>query len=136
MVTNLTPAQLRQDLKCGNGSISKGEKCRKGNSGSLARGQENPISIRRGAATGLKYGAIAGTVIGGLAGAATGHMVGGGKLGSTLGWGAAGALDGALGSGIKGAAIGAGVNAVRKATWRPSEKKRRDSVWADGFAPN
>lgn len=88
---------LREDVKCGNGAISKGEKCTKGVGG------RSP-SIGRGAAKGAKWGAI----INGGAGAALGMATGGIPAAAVLG--ATNVASGAL----IGAGIGGGINAARK----------------------
>ena len=56
---NLTPTTLRLDLKCGKGSISKGEKCSKG-----AATAVNPNAQGKGSNTALKMAAAGGLVIG------------------------------------------------------------------------
>jgi hypothetical protein len=88
---------VREDVKCGAGAISKGEKCTKGAGGGSP-------SIGRGAAKGAKWGAI----INGGAGAAVGMAMGGVPAAAVLG--GTNAASGAL----IGAGIGGGINAVRK----------------------
>jgi uncharacterized protein YcfJ len=95
-------AAERLDLKCGKGSISKGEKCSKG----AATAAENaPISIRKG----LKVGAKIGGGLGAVQGAMLGGALGGGPGGAL-----AGAAIGAASGALQGAVIGGGVQAVRK----------------------
>lgn len=95
-------AAERLDLKCGKGSISKGEKCTKGAATAV---EKQPISIRKGMKLGAKIG-------GGL-GAAQGAMLGGAMMGGP-GGALAGAAIGAASGALQGAVIGGGVQAVRK----------------------
>jgi hypothetical protein len=120
---NLTPSTLRTDLKCGKGSISKGEKCTKG----AATAVEKPLpSIREGARVGAKYGSRINAAVGAAQGAIGGGMIAG--PGGALGGAVIGAAGGYIGGAIQGALLGAGVNAARKtgaAYGRSRERNRK-----------
>jgi len=105
----------RDDLKCGKGSISKGEKCTKGTATEAQSRSERP-SIRRGIATGAKYGALVKGIAGAAAGAQLGSMTG--IKGAGVLTGALGALGGAVKGAVVGGAIGGGVNAVRRGSYK------------------
>ena len=114
-------AAERLDLKCGAGSISKGEKCSKG----AATATENaPISIRKG----VKAGAQIGGGLGAAQGAIGGAMLGGPK--GAL----AGAAIGALGGALQGAVIGGGVQVARKAGAAYSRGRERNRNVQAGIA--
>ena len=115
-------AAERLDLKCGKGSISKGEKCSKG----AATAPENaPISIRKG----VKLGAQ----IGGGLGAAQGAMLGGAMMGGP-GGALAGAAIGAASGALQGAVIGGGVQVARKAGAAYSRGRERNRNVQAGIA--
>jgi hypothetical protein len=115
---------IREDIKCGAGAISKGEKCHKGAGGGptqnrwtgggalggltntvhpyyVKRGVD-PSSVKQMAKLGVKQGAIGGSIGGALGGAAIGALTGGGR----------GAVKGALLGAAGGTAYGAGVGAL------------------------
>lgn len=126
---NLTPSTIRADLKCGNGSISQGEKCHKG---AAQKAQSTPGRIeRRGwyGTSGLggdpfsyknmaKKGAMVNAAVGGGYGAALGSAIGG-RSGALLGAGAGAALGAAAGA-LSGAAQ-AGLN---RATSNAAKRRR------------
>jgi len=110
-------AAERLDLKCGAGSISKGEKCSKG----TATAAEKPLpSIRKGIKAGAAIGGALGAVQGAMLGGALIAGPGGGRKGAMhyvargLAGSVAGAAIGAASGGLQGAALGGGVQAVRK----------------------
>jgi hypothetical protein len=114
-------AAERLDLKCGKGSISKGEKCSKG----AATAAENaPISIRKGMKLGAKIGGGLGVAQGALGGA----LMGGPK--GAL----AGAAIGALGGALQGAVIGGGVQVARKAGAAYGRNRERNREFQAGVA--
>ena len=97
---NLTPSTLRADLKCGKGSISKGEKCSKG----AATEAGNKVVNQAGVQAKDKYSFKKQQKAWGSRGAAA-FGVGGALLGATSKGG--GGIAGALGRGVIGAAAGA-----------------------------
>lgn len=114
-------AAERLDLKCGKGSISKGEKCTKGAATAV---EKQPISIRKGVKAGAQIG-------GGL-GAAQG-AIGGALLGGPKG-ALAGAAIGALGGALQGAVIGGGVQVARKAGAAYGRGRERNREFQAGVA--
>jgi uncharacterized protein YcfJ len=115
-------AAERLDLKCGKGSISKGEKCSKG----AATAAENaPISIRKG----LKVGAKIGGGLGAVQGAMLGGALGGGPGGAL-----AGAAIGAASGALQGAVIGGGVQVARKAGAAYGRSRERNRNVQAGIA--
>ena len=126
-------ATERLDVKCGNGAISQGEKCHVGTAGGS---RSKRPSIRRGIATGAKYGAAINGIAGAAQGATLGLMSGGGLKGALQGAAISGAVNTASGA-VLGGAIGGGVNAIRKSSYNARRRARglQDSTWADGFDP-
>jgi hypothetical protein len=114
-------AAERLDLKCGKGSISKGEKCTKGAATAV---EKQPISIRKG----VKAGAQIGGGLGAAQGAIGGAMLGGPK--GAL----AGAAIGALGGALQGAVIGGGVQVARKAGAAYGRSRERNRNVQAGIA--
>jgi hypothetical protein len=96
---NLTPASIRADLKCGNGSISKGEKCTKG----AATEAQNKVVNQAGVKAKDKYSFKKQQQAWGSRGAAVGGAIGG-ILGALQPGG--GGVAGSLGRGVIGAAAG------------------------------
>jgi hypothetical protein len=128
-------AAERLDLKCGKGAISEGEKCHVGTAQKAQSASKRP-SVRRGIATGAKYGALINGISGAAMGATLGSMSGQGLKGVVQG-AAIGGLGNAASGAVLGGAIGGGVNAVRKHSYNARRRQRGlyDSVWADGFDP-
>tara|TARA_R110000772_G_scaffold168841_1_gene280598 strand:+ start:1641 stop:2567 length:927 start_codon:yes stop_codon:yes gene_type:complete len=115
-------AAERLDLKCGKGSISKGEKCSKGAATAV---EKQPISIRKG----LKVGAKIGGGLGAVQGAALGGALMGGPGGAL-----AGAAIGAASGALQGAVIGGGVQVARKAGAAYSRGRERNRNVQAGIA--
>ena len=128
----LTAAQLIHfDEKCGNGSISKGEKCTKGQgtyargSGTSGNGTGRPGDpsygnfksriARNAIPAALVFGTL-GAAIGGLKGARISKPYGG--LGTQALGAATGAVTGGLIEGAGWGALGAGIGATQAATER------------------
>lgn len=118
---NLTPSTVRADLKCGNGSISPGEKCTKG-AGRSAKSAPGRVE-RRGAygTSGLggdpfsyKNMANKGAMVNAAALGTVGALVGGTK----------GALIGAAIGGVAGAGSGALQAGINRATSRAAKRRR------------
>jgi len=114
-------AAQRLDLKCGKGSISKGEKCTKG---SATAAESAPISIRKGMKLGAKIGGGLGVAQGALGGAVLGGPAGA----------LAGAAVGALGGALEGAVIGGGVQVARKAGAAYGRSRERNRKVQAGIA--
>lgn len=102
---NLTPSTVRADLKCGKGSISKGEKCSKG----AATEAENKVVNQAGVRAKDKYSFKKQQKAWGQY-ASLGMSVAGG-IGGAISPGGGG-VAGALGRGVIGAAAGAGIGRV------------------------
>lgn len=60
----LTPSRVRQDLKCGKGSISPGETCRKGPATAVKPTQPKPRRPRKGEGTPLEKALVIGGAVG------------------------------------------------------------------------
>lgn len=146
-------AAERLDLKCGKGSISRGEKCHKGptsqkqaetqllTKGSIAKGwqvrkqnwsERFSQDLRNGFTTSVKTGAIMGATSGAISGGLAAGIPG------AVGGSAAGALIGGV-MGTVAAPLGAGISAtagpptgVLERT-KSSKRKTKDSVYAKGF---
>jgi hypothetical protein len=114
-------AAERLDLKCGKGSISKGEKCSKGAATAV---ESAPISIRKGMKLGAKIGGGLGVAQGALGGALLGGPAGA----------LAGAAVGALGGALEGAVIGGGVQVARKAGAAYGRSRERNRKVQAGIA--
>ena len=127
-------AAERLDLKCGKGAISEGEKCTKGTAQKAQSTSKRP-SVRRGIATGAKYGALINGISGAAMGATLGSMSGQGLKGVVQG-AALGGLGNAASGAVLGGAIGGGVNAVRRSSYSARRRARglNDSVYAAGFS--
>lgn len=132
-------AAERLDLKCGNGAISEGEKCTKGQA-QKAKAPKPEEQIRTQVAKEAKAGLMSGAAGGALSGLVSGYFAGKSPTQLALVT-AQRAASGALVGGAFGAAGGVGTalgnragNAVaRRIQGKPA--KRRDSVYASGFTP-
>lgn len=144
----------RLDLKCGKGSISKGEKCHKGpvsgrraaeqliRTGKVAKGwQVRELNwgerfgwdLRNNFGQAVKTSAKTGAIIGGITGAAAGGLPG--AAGGALAGGAVGSAFGAVGAPL-GAAISATTGykvSTLERKPKASKKRRSDSMFASGF---